>query len=109
MTSPDTRPYYLIAKHHRLLFAMALHLNDRALADRVSPSYLGGFDLDPQCRLDLIDLPETGTVDWDSRGFRCREPFCTSTRMARQKSRAKASTKASCPPTPSPCRGMEKT
>ena len=52
-----------------------------------------GADLDPECMLDLIDLPETGTVDWDSLGFRCREPFFTSTLKARQKSRAKASTK----------------
>ena len=33
-------------KHHRLLFAMALHLNDRLLAESVSPDYLRGFDLD---------------------------------------------------------------
>ena len=25
--------------------------------------------------LDLVDLPETGTVDWDALGFGCREPF----------------------------------
>ena len=30
-----------------------------------------GADLDPECMLDLVDLPETGTVD----GFGCREPF----------------------------------
>ena len=52
-----------------------------------------GADFDPQCRLDLIDLPEPGTVDWDSLGFRCRKPFCTSTRMACQKSRDNASVK----------------
>ena len=52
-----------------------------------------GADLDPECMLDLVDLPETGTVDWDSLGFRCREPFFTSTLKARQKSRANASTK----------------
>ena len=34
-----------------------------------------GADLDPECMLDLIDLPETGTVDWDALGFGCREPF----------------------------------
>jgi hypothetical protein len=39
-------PYSRSMKHHRLLFAMALHLNDRALADQVSPEYLRGFDLD---------------------------------------------------------------
>jgi hypothetical protein len=44
-----------------------------------------GSDLDPECMLDLIDLPETGTVDWDSLGFGCREPFYTSTLKARRK------------------------
>ena len=34
-----------------------------------------GSDLDPECMLDLVDLPETGTVDWDALGFGCREPF----------------------------------
>jgi hypothetical protein len=34
-----------------------------------------GSDLDPECMLDLIDLPETGVVDWDALGFGCREPF----------------------------------
>jgi|GEM_PF-674214 len=52
-----------------------------------------GADLDPECRLDLVDLLETRTVAWDSLGVRCREPFLTSTLMARQKSRAKASVK----------------
>jgi len=47
-----------------------------------------GSDLDPECMLDLIDLPETGTVDWDSLGFGCREPFYTSTLKARRKSKA---------------------
>ncbi len=32
-------------------------------------------DLDHECMRDLIDLPETGTVDWDALGFGCREPF----------------------------------
>ena len=50
-----------------------------------------GSDLDPECMLDLIDLPETGTVDWDAIGFGCREPFFTSTLKARKKSRAKSS------------------
>jgi len=50
-------------------------------------------DLDPECMLDLVDLPESGTVDWDSLGFGCREPFFTSTLKARKKSRAKASVK----------------
>ena len=51
--------------------------------------------LDPECLLDvmLVDLPETGTVDWDALGFGCREPFFTSTLKARKKSRSKASVK----------------
>ena len=50
---------------------------------------------EPECLLDvmLVDLPESGTVDWDSRGFGCREPFFTSTLKARKKSRAKNSVK----------------
>jgi len=54
-----------------------------------------GSNPEPECLLDvmLLDLPETGTVDWDSLGFGCREPFFTSTLKARKKSRAKASTK----------------
>ena len=52
-----------------------------------------GADLDPDCMLDLVDLPESGTVDWDSLGFGCREPFFTSTLTARKKSRAKTSVK----------------
>ena len=48
---------------------------------------------EPECMLDLVDLPETGTVDWDSLGFGCREPFFTSTLKARKKSRAKTSVK----------------
>jgi len=28
--------------------------------------------------IDLVALPETGTVDWDALGFGCREPFITS-------------------------------
>ena len=50
-----------------------------------------GSDLDPECMFDLIDLPETGTVDWDAIGLGCREPFFTSTLKARKKSRAKPS------------------
>ena len=48
--------------------------------------------LEPECLLDvmLVDLPETGTVDWDSLGFGCREPFFTSTLKARKK-KSKAS------------------
>ena len=53
-----------------------------------------GSDLEPECLLDvlLVDLPETGTVDWDALGFGCREPFYTSTLKARRK-KAKVSTK----------------
>ncbi len=48
--------------------------------------------LEPECLLDLIDLPEMGTVDWDALGFGCREPFYKSTLKARlKKKRAKAS------------------
>ena len=55
-----------------------------------------GSDLDPECLLDvmLVDLPETGTVDWDAIGFGCREPFYTSTLKARRK-KAKSSVKPS--------------
>ena len=56
------------------------------------PEYAGA-DLDPECMLDLVDLPETGVVDWDALGFGCREPFFTSTLKAKKKSRAKASVK----------------
>jgi hypothetical protein len=48
---------------------------------------------EPDCLLDvlLVDLPETGTVDWDALGFGCREPFYKSTLKARLKQkRAKA-------------------
>jgi len=46
-----------------------------------------GPDLEPECLLDvmLVDLPETGTVDWDALGFGCREPFCSRTLKARRK------------------------
>ena len=49
-----------------------------------------GSDLDPECLLDvmLVDLPETGTVDWDALGFGCREPFFTSSLKARKKAKA---------------------
>ena len=52
-----------------------------------------GADLDPECMLDLVDLPETGVVDWDALGFGCREPFFTSTLKAKKTSRAKSSVK----------------
>jgi hypothetical protein len=52
-----------------------------------------GADLDPECMLDLIDLPETGTVDWDALGFGCREPFYTSTLKARRKAKPKTGVK----------------
>jgi hypothetical protein len=47
-----------------------------------------GPDHDPECLFDLVDLPETGTVDWDALGFGCREPFFRSTTKARRKSSA---------------------
>ena len=51
-----------------------------------------GPDLDPECLLDvmLVDLPETGTVDWDAvlgdGGFRV--PFYTRAQMARRNAKA---------------------
>ena len=51
-----------------------------------------GPDLDPECLLDvmLVDLPETGTVDWDAvlgdGGF--RSPFYTRAQMARRNAKA---------------------
>ena len=55
-----------------------------------------GSDLDPECLLDvmLVDLPETGTVDWDALGFGCREPFFTSTLKARKKKSKKQAARA---------------
>jgi hypothetical protein len=52
--------------------------------------------LEPECLLDvmLVDLPETGTVDWDSLGFGCREPFFTSTLKARKKKTTKQAARA---------------
>ncbi len=46
-----------------------------------------GSDLDPECLLDvmLVDLPETGTVDWDALGFGCREPFFKSELKSRRR------------------------
>ena len=51
---------------------------------------------EPECLLDvlLVDLPETGTVDWDSLGFGCREPFFTSTLKARKKKTKKQAARA---------------
>ena len=55
-----------------------------------------GSDLDPECLLDvlLVDLPETGTVDWDALGLGCREPFFTSTLKARKKKSKKQAARA---------------
>ena len=53
-----------------------------------------GSDLEPECLLDvlLVDLPETGTVDWDAvlgdGGF--RSPFYTRAQQARRKAKAEA-------------------
>jgi hypothetical protein len=54
-----------------------------------------GPNPEPECLLDvmLVDLPESGTVDWDALGFGCREPFFTGTLKDRKKSRAKAGAK----------------
>jgi hypothetical protein len=54
-----------------------------------------GSNPEPECLLDvmLVDLPESGTVDWDALGFGCREPFFTGTLRTRKKSRAKTSKK----------------
>ena len=51
-----------------------------------------GSDHDPENLLDmiLVDLPETGTVDWDALGFGCREPFFTSELKARRRKKASA-------------------
>jgi hypothetical protein len=51
---------------------------------------------EPECLLDvlLVDLPETGTVDWDALGFGCREPFFTSTLKARKKKAKKQAAQA---------------
>jgi hypothetical protein len=45
---------------------------------------------EPECMLDLIDLPESGTVDWDALGYGCREPFFSSTPKARRHSKKRA-------------------
>ena len=51
-----------------------------------------GLDHDPECLFDLIDLPESGTVDWDEvltgAGYGCREPFYRSSLRARRKVKA---------------------
>lgn len=47
-------------------------------------------DHDPDCLFDLVDLPDTGTVDWDEVLYGCREPFFKSTLKARRKKRAKS-------------------
>jgi hypothetical protein len=53
-----------------------------------------GSNPEPECLLDvmLVDLPETGTVDWDALGFGCREPFFTSELKARRR-KTKSSSK----------------
>jgi hypothetical protein len=55
-----------------------------------------GTNPEPECLLDvlLVDLPETGTVDWDALGFGCREPFFTSTLKARKKKSRKQAARA---------------
>ena len=46
---------------------------------------------EPECLLDvlLVDLDDLQTVDWDSLGFGCREPFYKSTLNARLKKKTK--------------------
>jgi len=55
-----------------------------------------GSNPEPECLLDvmLVDLPESGTVDWDALGFGCREPFFTSTLKARKKNPKKQAARA---------------
>ena len=49
-----------------------------------------GSNPEPECLLDvmLVDLPETGTVDWGALGFGCREPFFKSELKARRRKKA---------------------
>jgi hypothetical protein len=42
-------------------------------------------DLDPECMLDLIDLPEAGFIDWDALGYGCRAPFFDASKKSRRK------------------------
>jgi hypothetical protein len=55
-----------------------------------------GSNPEPECLLDvlLVDLPATGTVDWDALGFGCREPFYKSTLKARKKKSKKQAARA---------------
>jgi len=78
-----------------LIDAVALKTGEDSQEIRRRGFMLAGPDdagLEPECLLDvmLVDLPETGTVDWDSLGFGCREPFFTSTPRARRKSKKQA-------------------
>jgi hypothetical protein len=73
-----------------LLDAVTLKTGEDSHEIRCRGFVLTGPDdagLEPECLLDvlLVDLPETGTVDWDALGFGCREPFYTSTLKARRK------------------------
>jgi hypothetical protein len=45
---------------------------------------------EPECLLDvlLVDLPEAGTVDWDSLGYGCRAPFFDASTKARKNAKA---------------------
>ena len=54
----------------------------------------------PECLLDvmLVDLPETGTVDWDALGFGCREPFYSRELKARRRKKASSSTSVKASP-----------
>ena len=59
-----------------------------------------GTSPEPECLLDvmLVDLPETGTVDWDALGFGCREPFYSRELKARRRKKASSSTSVKASP-----------
>ena len=44
-------------------------------------------DLDPECMLDLINLPEAGFIDWDALGYGCRAPFFDASKKTRKKAK----------------------
>ena len=49
---------------------------------------------EPECVLDLIDLPEAGFIDWDALGYGCRAPFFDPRTKARKKAKASSRTQA---------------
>jgi hypothetical protein len=79
-----------------LIDAVALKTGEDSHEIRRRGFVLTGPDdagLEPECLLDvlLVDLPETGTVDWEAvlgnGGF--RSPFYTRKQQARRKAKAK--------------------